>query len=295
MLPEDVHSLYRSDSALATTISMVLVIALIASVITIIHVSYVPEWKTDAEHVHMDDVWDDMSNLKSNIDILSVALAIDPNSKISMSTPIKMGGGSIPIVGSGKSSGSLSIKDKKCSMKIVAGINDTGLLELGTITYRSNNNYYIDQTFEYENGALIVAQNNNSLMKLSPGISIQNNSGNINVSINAIEITGNERRISSNTIEEVYLDTGTSTDMSFNNNPYESVQIVINTEYPDAWERLFNSTASNADLVYGSGNDYTITSNSTSVTFDLTGDAGNDININGQKNTISARLDVLMI
>jgi hypothetical protein len=268
-------------------------------VITIIHVSYIPEWKTDAEHSHMDEVWADMSNLKSDIDILSVALSIDQDSSLSMSVPVKMGGGNLPVVGSGKTSGRLEINNNGFGMRVEAN-NETGqddydsgsdLLSLGSITYISSNHYYIDQTYEYENGALIVAQGEKSLMKLSPGISIQKEGGEISVSINAVEIMGAERSISSNSFEEIHLNTNSSDKLYDSNKDYDELTIIVNTNYPDAWERFFNTTADNVDLKHGP--DYTVSSNGGTVIFDL--DPTEDIKLYVQKNSIRARLDIITL
>ena len=112
-----------------------------------------------------------------------------------------MGGGDIPIIAAGKSSGTMSVNSKNCSIIIVA--NDTlgtvyksnsDLLELGSISYSSNNNYYIDQMFEYENGALIVVQDERALIKLSPAITVSKlDATNISIVVSAIEIIGDKR------------------------------------------------------------------------------------------------------
>ncbi|MCG7848520.1 MAG: hypothetical protein MIO93_04995, partial [ANME-2 cluster archaeon] len=88
----------RSDQAIATVISVILLLGLIIAITTTLHLSYIPAWKNDAEYSHMDDVYYDMSNLKSNIDILSAVMVTNPNSSVFVSLPVRMGGGDIPIV-----------------------------------------------------------------------------------------------------------------------------------------------------------------------------------------------------
>lgn len=290
-----------NDSAISTVVGAVLVLGLLVTLTTTIQVSYVPAWKADAEYSHMSDVWGDMAYLKSNIDILSAGLLINPNfsSNSMISVPIKMGGGDVPIISSGKSSGTLSINLKNCSMAIVA--NDTlgtvynsgsDLFGLGSISYSSNNNYYIDQMFEYESGALLVVQDDRSMTKLSPAIIVNRlDAANISMVVSAIELAGNKRTISSNNIEMVYLKSNTSS-VLFSYGPLLSdVSMTVYTNYPTAWAQYFNATAKRADLLYGA--DYSTTVDGMNVTFMLTGGAGEDIKLHVQKVTVDARVDIL--
>jgi len=160
-----------------------------------------------------------MSNLKSNIDILSAVMVTNPGSSVFVSLPVRMGGGDIPIVATGKSSGTLSFNNNYYGMVITGNYldgtvyNSTDyLLDLGTIRYSSKNNHYIDQMYEYENRALLLVQQNRSLIKLSPAVVVQRiDEGNISLMVSAVELIGNSRIKSSNSIEEVYVQTNTST------------------------------------------------------------------------------------
>ncbi|MCL7411499.1 MAG: hypothetical protein P1P69_00970 [Methanosarcinaceae archaeon] len=294
------NKFHGNDSALSTVVGAVLVLGLLVTLTTTIQVSYVPAWKADAEYSHMSDVWRDMTSLKSNIDILSAGLLISPDFNSMISVPIEMGGGDIPIIAAGKSSGMLSINSKNCSMMVVANnisgavIYDSSsdLLQLGSISYSSNNNYYIDQMFEYENGALIVVQNERSLMKLSPAITVNRlDATNISMVVSAVELIGDKRTKSSNTIEEIYLKSNTSSLLFSSSALVSDVSIIMSTNYPTAWAQYFNSTAKRVDLVYGT--DYSTTVDGTNVTFILTGSAGEDIQLHVQKVTIDALVDVI--
>ena len=294
-------SFTESKSAIATVISAVLVLGLIVTATTMLHVQYIPAWKGDSECAHLTDVRVDMSNLKSTIDILSAVLAVDPESIVSMSTPIELGGGDIPIVGTTKSSGMLAVNVNDCGIRVVASnethpsIYDSGtdLTHLGAIHYHSHNNYYINQMFECENGALIIVQDNRSLMKLSPAITITKNAStsNIIVAINAIKLIGEKRTISSTVVEGVMLTSKTLSELFSSGNDLfnvATVNITMYTDYPDAWEKYFNTTARNAGLGYGGSNDYTITSDVNSVTLSVNGQAGEDISLHVSRITIYA-------
>ncbi|RNI11890.1 hypothetical protein EFE42_09665 [Methanohalophilus sp. RSK] len=286
---------FKSESAVSTVVSFVLLLGLFVTVLAVFNAHYIPEWKADAGKAHMDDVYDDMSQLKAKADMLSLASSIDADSTISLSIPIKMGGGDIPIVGPTKSSGTLSVNDSNYKVDIT-GMNSTdsfisiGSYDLGTISYASNNGYYVDQTFAYENGAVIVSQRERSLMKLSPSISIKNRSGSLlEVDLTLMKIAGDRVVITSNGIEEIKL---TSNDWveEFNSTKNESLTnltISMNTSYPSAWAKYLNDSAKSEDLVYSV--DYNIDEGDDYVTFDLNPPGGNiDFYLN--KATVDAKV-----
>jgi len=293
----------ESRSAISTVISAVLVLGLIVTATTMLHVHYIPAWKSDSECSHLTNVQADMSDLKFTIDILSAVLAVDPKSTVSMSTPIELGGGDIPIVGTTKSSGTLAVNVNDCGIVVVArnetatvydsSASETDLAHLGAIYYHSRNNYYIDQMFECENGALILVQDNRSLLKISPAIIITKNAttSNISVAISAIKLIGEKRTISSNVVEEVMLTSNTSSKLfSSGDNLFNvsNMNITMYTDYTDAWGNYFNATARNAGLGYGSSNDYTITSDVNSVTLSVDGRTGEDIGLHVNRIVIDA-------
>ena len=52
---------FSSESATSTVIGAVLLMGIIFSILTIVYVEHIPEWKGDAEYSHMDDVCGDMA------------------------------------------------------------------------------------------------------------------------------------------------------------------------------------------------------------------------------------------
>ena len=295
-------SFTRSDTAISTVMSVVLILGLIVAVLSTYHVYYVPAWKTDAEHSHMDNAWEDMADLKSHMDILLAVLAVNNETTIPMSIPVTMGGGGIPVISPGKSSGTLSININDFGMKIKAMNGTTtvydsesdsnkSLMNLGAISYSSGNNYYINQLFEYENGALMMVQQNKSLIKLSPGIILQRvNESNLSIVINAVKLISPGRCISSTAIEEIELSSNTSEELYSNQENISEVGITIYTAYPDAWEVYFNTSAKSGNLEYGLLNDYTLASDNTSVTLIVTGEANDNILLNVNRNIIDVSI-----
>jgi len=279
---ESKRTFFSSESATATAIGAVLLLGIIFSVLTILWVFCIPEWKSDAEYSHMGDVYEGMAEVKSKIDMMSIVLASNPNSsyinspnpsssapQLVMSVPFHMGGGSIPLVGPIKSSGSLAVNKENYSLGIVVvpkpdpqnpnnnkdnSDNYSKFINCGTITYNSQNRYYVDQNFSYECGALILDQKEQSVMTLYPSIRFSKAQDNeYNVSINAVRIFQKPyvppETISSNsecTLRLIGIDYRPLYDNKAGN--ISKIELTIHTKYPDAWRHYLNKAIKDVNL-----------------------------------------------
>lgn len=293
------HDLLSSECAVSTVVGAVLILGLLVLLAGTIRVHYVPIWAADAEYVHMNDVLDDMSRLKTDIDLFSAIMYVNPGYTITADNPIMLGGGFVPVVSSMRSSGTISINTDDSGMTISA-INGSGtvydsgtdLQDLGTIRYNSHNNFYLDQTFAYENGALILVQDELSLLKLAPEISISKSApDNIRVTINAIELSGDPRSTSGSGTEEIFIVSNASSLMFFGGVIITDMTIGISTDFPAAWANYLKRTADDAGMIYGS--DYTIITGVDSVIFTITGgSSGEDIQLFVRNTVINVRTGI---
>ncbi len=118
--------LVSSESAAATVIAAVLLLSIIFTIFAVVRIAYVPEWKNDAEQLHMSEVQRDMTELKSTADMITLLQSSNSNSSPNdfplivppITVPISMGGGEIPILEPSKSSGTLSVNTEPCNVTI---------------------------------------------------------------------------------------------------------------------------------------------------------------------------------
>ena len=247
----------RSEFASSTVVGAVLLLAIIVSVFSVISLGYIPEWKNDAEYSHMNDVWEDMADLKSKIDLMTIALAADPdsqNNEITMSVPFHMGGGDLPIIGTIKSSGTLSVNKNICEITVVPNSNTSLKKEItcGSVSYTSQNRHYVDQDFIYEGGALILSQGEQSSMMLYPSIRFSRTLANeYNVSIHVVEIDKKPIApadiISSNTGCSLRL-TGEKFEPLYDSDNITSFTLTVNTNHPEAWYLYLKETMEDARI-----------------------------------------------
>ena len=86
-----------------------MLLALAFTIISVVKLEYVPEWKNDAEMNYMHETWNDMVGAKTNIDILCRLMGLNNylSRSISITKPVNMGGGEIPFLEPSKSNGKL--------------------------------------------------------------------------------------------------------------------------------------------------------------------------------------------
>jgi len=276
-----INTFCRSESGVSTVIAAVLLIGVLGIFMTTVQFKYIPVWKEDAEYAHMSDVWQDMSKVKSNIDILAAGLEIKPDSRITINNPVRAGGADVPFMREMTNGGTLAINDDISGLQIIVKTdnesisydsnNDSkaNLSYTGTISYRPNNIRYVDEIYCYENGALIVSQQGRSIMKFAPDILLEKDNGSVNLSIKAVTLEGDRKVISSNTVEDIRLtsksfDTLKGLENHFNDT---SVDLIVYTENEEAWEKFFRNSAEEINL--REGTDYNISKSTSQVTFSL--------------------------
>jgi len=259
----------RSESGVSTAVAAALLIGIAVIFMTTVEINYMPVWKEDAEYAHMADVWHDMSRFKSNVDIMTAGLEINPNARIVLNSPIQVGGSEVPFIRSTTTGGSLSINNDISGMSVVVNTDNTStefdsgtfLYYTGTVVYRPSNLHYVDETYCYENGALIVSQDNRSVMKLDPGIVLEKDTGSVNLSVRAVTLDGPRGVLSSNTVEDIRLTSEaffplfdlTGLESYYN---ITSVNVTVYTENNEAWEDYFRDSASEINLQEGT--DYSL-------------------------------------
>jgi len=164
-----------------------LAVLVILALVTMISTSWAPEWTKGKESEHMRQVESQFQSLKALLDQLSLS----GNVNTQVSSPITLGSEGVPLF-SGDASGNISLLSSNTnSYNTVAVSNSTGRFErvaYGSISYTSQNTEYIDQTFLYECGCIIVRQSDGQLVTTGPGLLITNSSGALRVSMTLISV-----------------------------------------------------------------------------------------------------------
>jgi hypothetical protein len=177
----------RTDPAVVGVVTAILLIGLIVSVISLVQTLYIPKIMEQREAEHMDKVAEQFTYLTSVID----GQAADQSKNIPVATSITLGSKELPYMLSIKAFGTLEILDNIRSINITLGNGTIITFPIGVITYSSINGYFLDQTYTYEAGAMIVSQTEGNLMMVRPSFFIAYDSTHnlLNITFNVVNIT----------------------------------------------------------------------------------------------------------
>jgi hypothetical protein len=155
-----------NDSAVAGIVVAVMIIGLLLAVISIIQTVYIPKWMESREAEHMGLVTDQFSQLKYAIDAQSLI-----SQPLSMSTSITLGSKELGFLSSSKAFGRLNIEEDAATLTIFnKTIQDTYDKKFGILKYSSENSYFLDQTYIYEMGAVILKQEQGMVLSIKPAL-----------------------------------------------------------------------------------------------------------------------------
>ena len=245
-----------TDSALVGIVTAILLIGLIVLVISIVQIVYVPIIMEQREAEHMDRVSEQFAFLTSVID----NQAADQNKGIPIATFITLGSKELGFLASSKAFGTLEVLENSGAITI-ENQTTTNTYKIGTISYSSNNAYYLDQSYTYEAGAMIVSQSQGNKMIVRPYFFVEYNKATklVNISFDVVNISS----IGSKTIAAGYGICGVqteyseiSTDLIFSN----LRNMTIATPFSPSWMVFINRMLTEAGLNSASNpNQYILT------------------------------------
>ncbi len=251
---------WRRDRRAASGVVVTLLILMVAvGALSMVMGIYVPIWGKDTEAAQMKRAQTQFLALKGNIDaqILSGKTS-------TYTTRLTIGDDGGPIFHLARAPGGLRLGPETGLYAIASSTdqNDTQGMAKGMLEYTSYNTYYVDQSYRYENGALIVVQAGRAVMKAAPHFDARRGAdGNYTLGITLISLNGvaATREGSGDVQIESTLDIYDVTtysgaewivgrNMTFN----------VSTKYPSVWADFFNATLQRPDTGL-SPTDYNIT------------------------------------
>lgn len=224
----------KSDDAVVGIFTAVLIIALIVVVLGVVNTIYIPQWMKSAEFQHMNQVSNQFAQMKSALDVQSIT-----NGSSAIGSVVAMGTLEIPFFSVHQSFDELSILSNSCTLSITNKYGSDLLYSTDSIKFTSHNTNFVDQSYIYEAGALILNQVDKNVLSARPSILMTDYGKNLTISfINITAGTGANNFVSGRGTYTIY------TQIIHNNQQYTVLHnvtnITIQTNYPDAWRDAFN-------------------------------------------------------
>lgn len=162
-----IRKLQNSDDGVAGVVVALLMIGLVITAISFVQLVYVPDWMEKREAEHMDEVGRQFSQLKFAVDALSIS-----EKQSSITSPITLGSKEMPFLASSRSYGSIEVKpdDYRIEFQQAHSGDIYSFTSVGSLKYSSKNAYFIDQSYIFENGAVILSQDKGDILYSQPNI-----------------------------------------------------------------------------------------------------------------------------
>ncbi|MEM4728786.1 MAG: hypothetical protein QXH42_03355 [Thermoplasmata archaeon] len=245
--------------AVSGAVTAVMLLLIISSVLSLVIMYYVPVWGEIDENQHMRETLEQFYALRENIDA-----QILRESPVSVSTRVTLGREPSALLGFSKTAGRLVLNPFNDSLAVY-NTDDPGdvyVRSRGSVSFFSQNAYISQQTYIYEQGAVLVSGGSDAAMRAPPHFSASRGAaGNLSASMLFVSLTGDYTSLAGT--ENVVVETRV---VSKDWNVYEgaewslgkNISVNLTTTSPGAWARYFNETLSRPVTNLTMGADYSI-------------------------------------
>ncbi|MCU0851153.1 MAG: hypothetical protein MUC80_07795 [Candidatus Thermoplasmatota archaeon] len=222
------------NKAVAGVIEALLMVALVSIVLSVVQLVYIPEVMEQRESEHMDLVSNQISTLKSMIDLQGVTKSTTP-----ISSMLTLGSRELPYFISIKAFGEVSVKEDpgyKITLLPPPGNLPSGIIPLSSIQYAADNSYFVDQTYILEGGGLIVQQpDGDPVMRADPSISSVNNTNSISIKVDLTHVIPAPGKNITSGDGNCFIRTNYSSNKTYIDTIQPGGHIRIYTRYINAW------------------------------------------------------------
>ena len=245
------------DDGLSEVVGFVLLLGLIVVALSLYQVYGVPAAGREDEIAHMNAVKDRFVDYKIALD----SLWVNGRNGVLLSTAFELGTGSaatggrafaFPILTPAGSGGTVSVKSGGANLTIAPEGKDPVTIPLGSLTYTSSNNYWVEQTWTYQGGAVFLSQEGGTTVRVGPSIAVaKSGTGNINLDVALTRLEGSGISSGSGPVRvETRMRWSESSSLS---GTYHRVNLTVEADdelTAGAWKRAFDDVRGRAKEDY---------------------------------------------
>ena len=257
----------KDKEGVASTVGTIMALLVFLTFLTMFTNTYIPIWMKENEKNHMDVVLNQFGDLKGKVDSLVVNAQVTGRPTINMYQPITLGSDGVPVFATA-TAGYLWVKsvgtyDSRVSLSFnyslgATDIPYTGDIGGGCVEFYGPNRYYVQQWYCYENGALLIYQQDGMAMRATPTLDFVKNTDSISVFFDEVDVLGRNNTIGGTGSAGLALDLIVHDTQSYTVNGNVPFVMTFTTRYNTTWINYLEESLKAEGLVEGVGNDYTL-------------------------------------
>ena len=164
----NIKKIINSNDAVTGIVVAILLLGLFMTMLAFVQTVYVPQWMEQKEAEHMEQVSTQFNQLKYVVD----TLIINEKQNLPISCPITLGSKEMPFLTSNRAYGDLIFNEDACVVTLINNENVELSYTLGSFEYKSDNSYFINQDYTFENGAMILSQETGDFISIAPSFTV---------------------------------------------------------------------------------------------------------------------------
>lgn len=199
----------KDKEGVASTVGTIMALLVFLTFITLFTNTYIPIWMKENEKNHMDVVLNQFGDMKGKVDSLIVNAQVTGRPTINMYQPLTLGSDGVPVFATA-TAGFMFLKPGGPLGSVESAVGQTFWYKLagsdtplsfnsaggGCVEFYGPNRYYVQQWYTYENGALLIYQEDGTAMRASPSLVFTRGSdGSIDVQFDQVDIIGTNTSI----------------------------------------------------------------------------------------------------
>jgi len=255
------HFLRRDEEGVASTVGTLMALLVFLTFLSMFTNSYIPVWMQDNERAHMNAAINQFGDLKGKIDNLIITAQVTGSTSIHMYSPITLGAAGIPVFASptaglltyspqGMGDSGVKVRFNYTLETAMTPVSESGG---GMVELYAPNRYYVQQWVAYENGAMIVKQQDGQIVRAFPSIEVEKIGSAINIKFTQIDFIGTNASVGGTgsvglNLNLVYIDSQT---YAVGYGTDKNVNITFTTRYWTAWQQFLGDMCSKAGLSPG--------------------------------------------
>jgi hypothetical protein len=249
----------KDQVGVAAVIGTIMALLVFLTFLTVLVTTWIPVTMKDNERNHMNEVMSQFSDMKSGVDNMMVYTSISGKPSLPTYQAVTLGAPGVPAFAS-PTAGFLSVypKGSSNSMMLTSFTESTGTNPVmvnggGSVQMYAPNRYYVQQWIAYENGGILVKQDDGQVFRAAPSITISKDGNAANIDITQIDLIGASSSVGGTGIEGLNLDVIYVDSQTYHLKVNTAFNTTFTTNYGDAYYEYLNTTMSSLGFTMEGG------------------------------------------